>query len=123
MNNEFKNTAEIKVTACGDDHTIYSNEVETQKLVIRVEKFCNKECVFKDDVIEYTIRIHNDCSVNIKDAEFCDDIPEGLEFIHNSLYINDDQVTPKMYGNKLTAPIEKLNPHSQTIICFKVKVQ
>lgn len=122
---EYKNKAEVEVTACGETHTIYSNQVEAKKVVIRVEKMQNKECVFEGDYLEYTVKICNDSTVVIDDPVFCDDIPDGLDYVPNTFHVDGKPETPvkQPFSNRLTFKLKKLTPNSETFITFKTVVQ
>lgn len=125
MNLEYKNKAEVEVTACDETHTICSNEVEAKKVVIRVEKMQSKECVFEGDHLDYTIKICNDSTIVIDEPIFCDDIPEGLDYVPNTFHVDGKPETPvkQPYSNKLTFKLKKLTPHSEVIITFKTIVK
>lgn len=125
MNLEYKNKAEIEVTACGETHTIYSNEVEAKKVVIRIQKLQNKECVFEGDQLEYTVKIYNESTVVIDEPIFSDEIPEGLEYVPNTFHVDGKPETPvkQPFSNKLTFKLKKLTPNSETVITFKVKAE
>lgn len=125
MNHEYKNKAEIEVTACGETRTLYSNEVEAKKVVIRIVKSQNKECLFEDDQLEYTVKIFNESTVVIDEPIFSDDIPEGLKYVPNTFSVDGKPETPVMqpFSNKITFKIKKLTPNSETVIIFKVKAE
>lgn len=125
MNHEYKNKAELEVTACGETRILCSNEVETKKIVIRIVKSQDKECIFENDYLEYTVKIYNESTVVIDDPIFIDDIPEGLEYEQNSFHVNGKQETPvkEPFSNRITFKIKKLTPNSETIITFKVKAE
>lgn len=125
MNLEYKNKAEVEVTACGETHVICSNEVETKKVVIRVEKSQNKQCVFEGDYLEYTVKICNDSTVVIDDPIFSDDLPDGLEYVPNTFHVDGKPETPvkQPFSNKITFKLKKLTPNSETVITFKTEVK
>lgn len=125
MNYEYKNKAEVEVTVCDETHVIYSNEVKAQKIVIRVEKLQNKECVLEGDQLEYTVKIYNESTIVIDEPIFSDDIPEGLEYVPNTFYVDNKQETPvkQPFSNRLTYKLKKLTPKSETVITFKVKAE
>lgn len=119
---EYKNKAELEVTACGDTHTICSNEVEAKKVVIELVKSQTKTCVFKGDTIVYTIKICNKGKVDIHNAVFSDDIPEGLKFVNGTFTVGGETKTPSAYGNKLTYTIAKIDAEDDVTITFSATV-
>lgn len=123
MNNEFKNIAEVEVTACGETHTLCSNESTVKKVVVRVEKMADRECVFEGDCIVYTVKICNESSVLINDPIFCDDIPNGLSYVAGTFEVNGKPETPERepFGNRISFKLKHLTPNSETVICFQVK--
>lgn len=121
---EYKNKSELEVSACGETHIIYSNEVEAKKVVIRIEKTQSKQCVFAGDHLDYTIKICNDSLVDIYDPVFCDDIPEGLEYVQNSFKVNNKPETPvkQPYDNKISFKLDEIKAESEVTITFKTTV-
>lgn len=122
---KFKNKSELEVTACGETHTICSNEVTSHKVVIRVEKMQNKQCVFEGDRLCYTIKICNDSDVDIKDPIFHDDIPNGLDYVPNTFRVNGKPETPtkQPLSNRLTFKLGELKAHCEETITFETIVE
>lgn len=120
MNLEFKNRAELEVSACGETHTICSNEVTAKKVVIRVEKTQNKQCVFAGDHLEYCVKICNDSTVVIDEPVFSDDLPDGLDYVPNTFCVDGKSETPTQhpFSNKLSFKLKKLTPNSEVTITF-----
>lgn len=122
---EYKNRSELEVRACGECHIICSNEVTSHKLVIRVEKEQDKQCVFEGDHLCYTIKICNDSNIDIKDSIFQDDIPDGLEYVSNTFCVNGRPEKPikDPHSNRLSFKLEELKAYCETTIAFKTVVK
>lgn len=121
---EYKNKSELEVTACGETHTIYSNEVEAKKILIRVEKMQSKQCVFTGSHLDYTIKICNDSHVDIHDPVFCDDIPNGLEYVPNTFKVDGNPETPvkQPFDNRISFKLDKIKANEEVTITFRTKV-
>lgn len=103
-------------------NTIFSNKVSTTIIdaALKIIKTVDKKtaCIF--DIITYTISISNISKEPINNIYFIDLLPNGLEYINNSLTINSKNI----YCINPTDPffIGSLNTNETIIISFKAVV-
>lgn len=118
----YRNRATLEIGHANHIHTITSNAVEAQKIAVRVEKYEDIDWVFEGDTITYTIKLCNECGIELADAIFVDNIPEGLRYEFGSFKVNGHIKNPHISGRRITYKLAKFDRHSEVIITFKVKV-
>ena len=102
--------------------TQYSNTVITLVLEdrVKVNKQVDKGEVCPLEYLTYTIRVENIGDREIDEIQFQDYLPRGVQYVHNSVYINDKKrrcINP-MDGFILPP----LLPGEEMLISFKVRV-
>jgi len=105
-----------------EDRTTDSNEVTTEleKVELTAIKKVDKSTADIGDILTYTIEITNTGTVTAMDVKFTDDIPEGTEFVPDSLYVDGVlQLGVKPSDTVLLGDIE---PGQTVTVTFKVEV-
>lgn len=113
----------ITLTIDSTDYQLESNNVKIQIVTndVSMLKQAGKSAVIAGNTLTYTIEITNDGAYTHTDLTFTDPIPDGTEFIENSVKI--DGVSKLGFNPANSFPLDDLAPSQTITISFDVLVK
>lgn len=87
---------------------------------LSVVKSVDKTYAVKGEKLVYTITVTNEGNVEINDIIFTDNIPQGVTFVENSVYVNS--VNYPTYSPDVGYSMGSLSPNQSVTTRFKVTV-
>ena len=92
-----------------------------------IEKTADKSSAKVGDRVTYTIKAGNNelSTVAIENAVVEDELPEGLDFVHGSVYVNGKNTNEYTFdekSGKLSVPVGNIKPGKEVEIAFSVTI-
>ncbi len=87
---------------------------------LSVVKSVDKIYAVKGETLVYTITVTNEGNVEVNDVTFTDNIPQGVTFVENSVYV--DNVNYPEYRPDVGYNMGSLSPNQSVTTRFKVKI-
>jgi uncharacterized repeat protein (TIGR01451 family) len=121
MIKKIENKAVAKLEICDEEFEIVSNTVTTKPIKIRIEKKQNCDVVFIGENVKYTVEIENQCSTDVENLIFKDELDKCLEFVKGSFRVNGKVEAPEIKDNTIIFKIDKLESCETLVITFEAK--
>ena len=117
-----KNTAQVLIDLCGEEYALNSNEVTVEKVFLTVTKQANCRFVIPGNTVQFCVHVKNDSDFALDNARFFDHLDVDATYVDGTFTVNGSPAVPTVQGRDISYYIPSLPPHSDTVICFKVKI-
>jgi len=118
--NKVINKATVELEFCDGIKIVESNTTEAQAIKLVLEKTQDCDFVLVGHKIKYTVRILNECEVELHDVIFKDILDDCVEFVEGSFEIDGEVKTPEVEEGILKFIFPVLEKE-ETVITFEVE--